>query len=72
MFLAMPCENHVHRIQGVQMIFRKIGGGYLLRVAPELSEHEIDLQTPLRKNMIDTRPKSFVRHTCRRNALSKQ
>jgi len=27
----------------------------------ELSEHEIDLQTPLRKNMVDTRPKSFVR-----------
>lgn len=38
----------------------------------ELSEHEIDLQTPLRKNMVDTRPKSFVRHTCRRDALSKQ
>jgi hypothetical protein len=26
----------------------------------ELAEHEIDLQTPLRKNMTDTRPNSFV------------
>ena len=26
----------------------------------ELAEHEIDLQTPLRKNMTDTRRNSFV------------
>jgi hypothetical protein len=26
----------------------------------ELAEHEIDLQTPLRKNMTDTRPNSFL------------